>query len=855
MNWHTLDKAAIFIQTGSGPTGLTEATAGQKLQQLGYNRVVTQKRRSPLALFLLQFKDFMIGVLLVAAIVSAFTGDTTDAIIILVIVLLNALIGFFQEYKAERVMEALKQLATPLCNVLREDRVVPIDSEMLVVGDVVLLEAGNTVPADLRLIKVQGLKIMESSLTGESISIDKISAVLEDAALPTADRLNMAYKGTDVTNGRGKGIVVATGMQTEIGKIAQLLQTAETATPLQQRMQAFGKKLSYIILALCAVLFGVGLLRGEAPLHMLLLSLSLAVAAIPEALPALITLALARGASRLAKKNALIRRLTAVETLGAVTVICTDKTGTLTQNKMTVTDLRPAPESMVLAENIPVLHLAMALNHTVTENAEGLVGDPTETALVDFVLKTYGHEKYDYLRAIFALVEELPFDAERKCMTTIHRFGEKLLVVTKGATESVVSRLITTENAAPILAEANTLAAEGKRVLAYGYRLMNSLPEKFHFADIEMEILFAGLVSLIDPPREEVTAAVAECRTAGIRPVMITGDHIETAVAIAKQIGLMPAGAEAVNGTTLQNLSAEDWKQNVANISVYARVSPEQKLHIVTVLQEAGHFVAMTGDGVNDAPSLRRANIGVAMGITGTDVSKEAAQMILLDDNFSTIVKAVREGRRVYDNIRRFVKYVMTCNSAEIWTIFLAPLLGLPLPLLPIHILWINLVTDGLPGLALSAEKEEPGIMQRPPRPPKESLFAEGIGVHILWVGLLMAFLTLASQALAIRMEIMHWQTIVFTILSLSQLAHAFAIRSDRVFIYRKGFFSNPALLLAVVFTFLLQLAVIYLPLGNRLFQTAPLSLFELLACMGVAALVFHAVEGEKWWKERRSKG
>ncbi|HUC79559.1 MAG TPA: cation-transporting P-type ATPase, partial [Flavisolibacter sp.] len=478
----------------------------------------------------------------------------------------------------------------------------------------------------------------------------------------------------------------------------------------------------------------------------------------------------------------------------------------------------------------------------------------TETAMVAHVQKEHSKETYDGLQQSFPRVEELPFDSDRKCMTTIHRYNDRFLCLTKGAVEVISSRLRNKSSADSFVAEAENLSAEGIRVLAFGYRLLDELPKNFRYEEIENELSFVGLVGMIDPPREEISEAIRECKTAGIKPVMITGDHKETAAAIARKIGLMEGGELVMTGSELSKLNTEQLEASVEKIAVYARVSPEQKLNIVKALQQRDHFVAMTGDGVNDAPSLKKANIGIAMGITGTDVSKEAAHMILLDDNFATIVKAVREGRRIYDNIRRFVKYIMTCNGAEILTIFLAPLFGLPIPLLPIHILWINLVTDGLPGLALSAEKAERNIMHRKPRGTKESLFADGIGVHIIWVGCLMAALTLGTQVWAINTEHTHWQTMVFTVLSLVQLAHVLAIRSDEEFIYRKGFFSNPLLVGAVAITFLLQLGVIYLPFANSIFKTQPLTLSELGLCILLAAVLFHAVEAEKWIKKRRRR-
>lgn len=852
MNWHTKSIETVLAELNSSEAGLDNSAVEQKRAQFGWNLLLEKKKKPAWLLFLNQFNDFMILVLIAAAIISGIAGDLTDTIIILIIVLLNAIMGFVQEYRAEKAMDALSQLATPQATVIRNRKPEQLSSKEIVPGDLVVLEAGNLVPADMRLLEVHSLRIEESSLTGESIPIDKIHKPLEEADSSLGDRINMAYKGTQVSAGRGVGIAVATGMQTEIGKIAGMLQTGDALTPLQKRMNEFGKKLSYLILLICVALFVVGLLRGEEPVSMLLVAISLAVAAIPEALPALITIALARGAKRLVAKNALIRKLPAVETLGSVTFICSDKTGTLTQNKMTVVET--VPYNGKEEPNLPtgLLETCMAVNQDVKKAADNnWIGDPTEIALVEYIYKNKGEALYHQLQETLPRVAELPFDSDRKCMTTVHRWENQYLLISKGASESIAQRLEKSYDSTPWLQEASRMAKEGKRVIAYAYRLVDQLPEPFDYDQVETDLHPAGMAGMIDPPREEVKDAIKACKTAGIQPVMITGDHPETAAAIAREIGLLEKDELVVNGRELAALTEAELDQKVERIKVYARVSPEQKLNIVQSLQRKKHFVAMTGDGVNDAPSLKSSNIGVAMGITGTDVSKEAAHMILLDDNFTTIVKAVKEGRRIYDNIRKFVKYIMTCNGAEIWTIFMAPLLGMPIPLLPIHILWINLVTDGLPGLALSAEKAEDDIMQRPPRRTDEGLFSEGTGYHIVWVGLLMAVVTLGTQAWAIQTNHENWQTMVFTVLSLAQLGHVMAIRSDHTFIYKKGLFSNPSLAIAVVGTFIIQLGVIYLPFANKIFKTAPLSLQDLLICIGIAAVIFHAVEIEKWIRNR----
>lgn len=852
MNWHCLDINKLLDLTGSTINGLTAEQAALKLAEYGLNELEEKKKKPAWLLFLLQFTDFMILVLIAAAIIAGIAGDLTDTIIILVIVILNAIVGFIQEYRAEKAMEALKKIAAFQANVIRSGKPHIISASELVPGDLVLLEAGNVVPADIRLIETHSLQIDEAALTGESVPAEKTAMVLEESSLPVGDRFNMAFKSTLVTYGRGRGIVIATGMLTEIGLIARMLQKEEAVTPLQRRMSDFGKKLSYIILFICILLFVVGLLRGEKPLSMLLISISLAVAAIPEALPALITIALARGARRLVKKNVLVRKLPAVETLGSVTYICSDKTGTLTQNKMKVTEVEETTTDEKLFGEIPVLYCAVALNNDVRVTADHkLLGDPTETALVqDFILK-YSADILKQLQHKLSRVAELPFDSDRKCMTTVHSYGQQYLVISKGAVESITDSLVRGVNTGPIKIKANEWAANGIRVIAFGYKVIKDLPDPFSYESVENDLIFGGMIGMIDPPREEVKSAIEECKSAGINTVMITGDHPITAAAIAKQIGVLTKKDLVLTGKELQQMDPGEFEEKVESVRVYARVSPEQKLNIVKALQAKNHFVSMTGDGVNDAPSLKSANIGVAMGITGTDVSKEAAHMLLLDDNFATIVKAVKEGRRIYDNIRKFVKYIMTCNGAEIWTLFMAPLLGLPIPLLPIHILWINLVTDGLPGLALASEKAEKDIMKRPPRKTNESLFAEGIGYHIVWVGLLMAGVTLGTQAWAMQNNSTHWQTMVFTVLSLSQLGHVLAIRSDREFLYRQGLHSNLPLFGAIVLTFFLQMAVIYLPFANEVFKTQPLTLNELLICVGLSAVVFHAVEAEKWIKQR----
>ncbi|MEZ5591741.1 MAG: cation-translocating P-type ATPase [Gammaproteobacteria bacterium] len=861
--------------------GLTDTAVAHRLQTYGPNEIPAGQQRPWWRMLASQFTDFMILVLLAAALVSGIVGEPEDAIAIVLIVLLNAIIGTVQEYRAERAMAALRQLAAPQARVLRGGVVHIIAARELVPGDIVQLEAGNIVPADIRLLDTAQLQIDEAALTGESLAVAKHTEPLSEVDLPLGDRRNMAYKGTQVSVGRGTGMVVATGLATELGNIAQLLAQESTgSTPLQQRLARLGRQLAIAVLVICAVLFVVGLLRGEPPVLMFLTAVSLAVAAIPEALPAVVTVALALGAARMSRCHSLIRRLPAVETLGSVTVICSDKTGTLTENRMRAEafvvdgeqqahlpefspEFDPAADAGSDPARQPWLLLTQALalsNDVIVQEAEPgqvqVLGDPTEVALYQ-AARDAGCDKTDLSR-VLPRVAELPFDSVRKRMSTLHDRKESVLAFTKGAPEQVLAVCTTHLTAAgplplepaAVLHQAEQLARSGYRVLALAYRSVPQVSGPAALAElainIEQDLTLLGLVALIDPPRAEAPAAVAACLTAGIRPVMITGDHPGTALAIAQRLGIAHADDTVVTGRDLERLAASESAARMTSAQVYARVSPEQKIQIVQALQSQGDFVAMTGDGVNDAPALKRADIGVAMGQRGTEVAREAADMVLLDDNFATIVAAVREGRRIFDNIRKFVKYTLTSNAGEIWTLALAPLLGLPIPLLPIHILWINLVTDGLPGLALAAEPAERNVMQRPPRPPQESIFAHGVWQHVIWCGLLIGGLSLGAQAWAYGAGMAHWQTMVFTVLTLAQLVHVLAIRSERESILTLGLLSNRPLLGAVLLTVMLQLAVIYLPVLNPIFNTAPLSLAELAICFALASLVLLAVEVEK---------
>ncbi|MDQ1313962.1 MAG: P-type Ca2+ transporter type [Pseudomonadota bacterium] len=857
--WHSLDSeaAAAYLDSDLNQ-GLSTPAAASRLEQAGPNVLTEAARRHLFVMLASQFTDFMILVLIAAAVIAGLIGEPQDAIAIVVIVFLNGIIGFVQEYRAERAMAALKKMASLRARVIRDGQPGVIDARDLVPGDLVELEAGNIMPADLRLTELSAFKVDESALTGESQPVDKQLAALHEADLPLGDRLNLAYKGTIATYGRARGLVVATGMRTELGKIATLLSGESGKTPLQKRLARFGRHLALVVLAICAIIFVTGWLRGEPPLLMLLTAISLAVAAIPEALPAVVTISLALGAARLVRQNALIRRLPAVETLGSVTYICSDKTGTLTLNQMRVDCVLAAGETRPGLRDVAdapwrELGLAMMLCNDAVADADGkLAGDPTETALLAAGLAA-GLDP-ERLRETWPRLAELPFDSDRARMSTLHRDGEAVLMLVKGAPEGVLPLCVdqlaadgtTPIDPAALLTEAERLAEKGLRVLAFALKRLPAVPDPLDADGMESGLTFIGLAGLIDPPRPEAAEAVAACKAAGIIPVMITGDHPATARAIASRLGILDDGGKVLTGSDLARLSLADFEREVESVRVYARINPEQKIKIVQALQDKGEFVAMTGDGVNDAPALKMADIGVAMGRGGTDVAREAAAMTLLDDNFATIVHAVREGRRIFDNIRKFVKYTMTSNSGEIWTIFLAPFLGLPIPLLPIHILWINLVTDGLPGLALAGERAEPNVMQRPPRPPRESIFAHGMWQHILWVGLLMGGVTLLTQAWAIHVGSAHWQSMVFTVLTLSQLGHVLAIRSERESLFVQGVLSNRLLMAALPITFALQMAVLYVPWLNPVFKTEPLGLGELAVCLALSSVVFIGVEIEK---------
>jgi Ca2+-transporting ATPase len=903
--WHTFSIETVLSRLNvKTDQGLSQTEVKTRVDEYGPNELVEHGAKNPWHILLDQFKETMVLVLIIAAVVSAMLGDWKDTLAILAIVILNAILGFVQEYRAEQAMQALKQMAAPTVRIRREGQVMEIESYELVPGDVILLEAGNAVPADARLVESANLRVTEASLTGESQTIDKTTATLEGDDLPLGDRRNMVYMGTAVNYGRGVAVVVETGMRTQLGRIAELIQSVHgEQTPLQKRMAQLGRSLAFVSLGIVAIVFVLGLLRGENVSEMFITSIAMAVAAIPEGLPAVVTISLALGAQRMLRRQALIRKLPAVETLGSVTTICSDKTGTLTENRMTVTVLDVLGETQevdaMLEKGLPVLDaefrpserppvrsLGLLLKAAALVNDAALqdapseddccraIGDPTEGALLIAAAKT-GIWKAE-LDQRWPRLAEVPFTSDRKRMTTVHQanipvddpsdspWGHNPYVAfCKGAVDemlAITSHVWAGDEAVPmdddlqerILTANNSLALRGQRVLGVAFRPLDELPAEADEASLETDMTFIGLTGMLDPPRPEVETAVDTCQAAGIRPVMITGDHPLTALRIAKDLGIAEADEQILTGQQLARMSTDDLEAVVENVSVYARVSPEHKLKIVEALQKRVHIVAMTGDGVNDAPALRRSDIGVAMGITGTDVSKEAADMVLLDDNFATIVRAVSEGRTIYDNIRKFIRYTLTSNVGEILVMLLAPFFGLPLPLTALQILWINLVTDGLPGLALGVEPPERDTMRRPPHPPGESIFARGLGVDILWVGPFMGLVSLGVGLWGYLTGNPYWNTMLFTTLTLSQMGNALAIRSDRDSLFRIGILSNKPMLGAVVLTFVLQLLVTYWGPAQGLFSTQSLPLPELIISLIASTLVFWAVEIEKWFKRRK---
>jgi len=851
LEWYTLEKEAVEKELSTSLSkGLDDKEAAERLERYGYNEIEQKKRKTIFQMYVDQFKDFMIIILIIAAVISGLLGELTDAVVILMIVVLNAVLGVVQENKAEESLAALKRMSAPSAKVLRNGRHDIIPARMLVPGDVVILETGDLVPADIRITKALNLKVQEAALTGESVPVEKDESPLSMKNVPLGDRVNMGYSGSLVTYGRGEGIVVGTGMDTEVGKIAKMIQSVEEVeTPLKKKLQALGKVLGIAALAICAVIFIVGVAYGKEIFEMFLTSVSLAVAAIPEGLPAIATIVLAIGVQRMVKRNAIVRRLPSVETLGSATVICSDKTGTLTLNKMTVERLFYNSRVYSANKDIEPLDSGEHLRLLVTtgvlcndsklkETDEGIIalGDPTETALVDLGLKV-GINK-EQLEAGQPRVDEVPFDSKRKLMTTVHALENCYRVYTKGAVEELLKisdsilldgKVVKLEqqHRDTILKTNEDMARDALRVLGMAYKDIRDLSRGSGEQAYENGLTFIGMMGMIDPPRPEAKEAVALCKRAGIKPVMITGDHSVTAVAIARDLGILTEGEEAVTGAQLEDISDRDLVDRVDHISVYASVSPEHKVRIVKAWQARGQIVAMTGDGVNDAPALKIADIGAAMGIVGTDVSKEASDMVLTDDNFATVVAAVEEGRVIFANILKAIQFLLSCNVGEILTLFVATMLNWHEPLLPIHILWVNLVTDSLPALALGVDPAEKNIMDRKPRNPEKNIFDKGMITRIIYQGIMVGTLTLAAFVFGSQRSLEAGRTMAFTVLALSQLAHAFNVRSNRQSVFKMGLLSNRYLLGAVTLSALLVFAVLEVPLLASVFKVTALSAAE----------------------------
>ena len=862
----SIEEAEKILETNI-QNGLTENDVKTKREKYGLNMLKAKKKASLLQRFIEQFKDFSIIVLIIAAIVSGFVGISqgegmTDTIIILIVVLANAIIGIAQESKAEKSLEALQKLTDHASKVIRDGKIKVIPAKELVPGDIVVLDTGDYIPADLRVIEAVNLKAQESSLTGESVPVEKTTKTIEKTDVGIGDRTNMLFSSSLVTYGRGKGIVVQTGMNTEVGKIAGMLDNTEKQiTPLQEKLNKLGKTLGIVALAICAFIFIIGLIQGKEPINMFMTAVSLAVAAIPEGLVAVSTIVLAIGVQKMVKKNAIVKKLPAVETLGSATVICSDKTGTLTQNKMTVEKIFINGETKELAEykeNInedlkKLIFANMLCNDTKISTDGKLTGDPTETALVDMAFKLdFDPSVYDRMPRI----QEIPFDSDRKLMTTVNEVNGKYIVYTKGGMDELISicnsyilngeiknnieeykNMITKNN--------EQMAKEALRVLACAYKEIDHKPTKEDMENIEKDLIFVGMVGMIDPPREEAKIAVEKCKTAGIKTVMITGDHKITATAIAKKLGILENEDEAITGADLEKMTDEELEKNVRKYSVYARVSPEHKVRIVKAWQKNGEIVAMTGDGVNDSPALKTANIGCAMGVVGTDVAKEAADVILTDDNFATIVSSVEEGRRIYDNILKVIQFLLSSNVGEVIVLFLATLLTpffakwfgitdvahLEI-LLPIHILWINLVTDSLPALALAFDPANEGIMKRKPAKPGKGVFTKGMTWRVIYQGTMIGLLTLAAFMIGLattkepinglsldESKIEVGQTMAFITLAMSELVHVFNIRDNKKSIFKAKIFNNSKLIWAILASAALMFVILVIPALRHIFS------------------------------------
>ena len=902
---HVLEEDELIEKYNTSDAGLSKPEAADLLSRLGSNELRQAESRSPLDIFLDQFKDFLIWILIGAALVSGYLGELGDCIAIVTIVIVNGAIGFIQELRAEKAMAALCQMSPPKAHVIRGGQDIVIPAAELVPGDMIVLEAGGVVPADIRIIESANLKINEAALTGESLPVEKQESPLDDADIPLGDRSNIAFMGTVITYGRGKGVIFATGMKTELGRIAEMLESrGPEQTPLQRRLEKLGKRLGSFALLICVLLFGLGLYQAEVVnqeklLELFMTAVSLAVAAIPEALPAVVTISLALGAARMVKLNSLVRKLPAVETLGSVTVICSDKTGTLTQNRMLVrqiwvdgklydvTGKGYEPKGKISTQDgeevepkvsgpkgLEQLLLCMGLcndSKLIPPMGEipswDITGDPTEGGLTALAAKAGYHSKE--LSKSHPRKGELPFSSDRKMMTTLHveQGVDDCFSYTKGGLDVMLPKCsqvlsggdvtdFTKEKREEVIAASEAMAAKGLRVLVAAKKSFGGKEPEVSYDTLEQGMVFIGFVGIQDPPRESVSESIETCRLAGIHTVMITGDHPLTASAIAKEIGMVDREVpEVITGRELSKMSVEVLQERLGEIQVFARVSPEHKLKNIEAWKRKGEIVSMTGDGVNDAPALKEADIGVAMGIQGTDVSKEAADMILLDDNFSTIVHAVREGRRIFENIRKFVRFVVIGNTGEIWTMFLAPIVGLPIPLLPIQILWVNLVTDGLPGLALAVEPAEGDVMKRPPRPPQEAVLTGRMGFSIFLFGLYVGILCVSTfyyMHEVVGAAEGRVRAFTFTLLCVLQLFLSLAVKSERD--QSIGTLSkSPYLLGAFFFCALLQLVVVSFPMVSQFFHISPLSWVDLLKITLLGSSIFFLAELEKWVNRRRS--
>ncbi|MGI6083978.1 MAG: cation-translocating P-type ATPase [Acetivibrionales bacterium] len=854
--------STVLEQQKTSRNGLDTTQATERLNRYGKNKLAEGKKKSLIARLLGQMADPMVLVLIAAAVISGAVGELADMLIILAVVALNSILGVIQEGKAEKAIEALQQMTSPYSKVRRNGHVMQIKSEDIVPGDIVLLEAGDAVPADMRIIDASSLKIEEASLTGESVPVEKTNKVLtstNNEDVPLGDRHNMAYMGTNVVYGRGECVVVGTGMSTEMGKIAGIISLTENEkTPLQKKLASLSKVLSIGVLGISIFIFVFSVLRSGGfgaghVLDMFMLAISLAVAAIPEGLVAVVTIVLSIGVTKMSKRNAIIRRLTAVETLGCTQIICSDKTGTLTQNKMTVVDTFGDVNQLAIS-------MALCNDASISEEDESIVGEPTESALIRYAFDA-GKNKNE-LEKRFPRVSEAPFDSERKMMSTIHKTEGRFIQYTKGAPDELLQRcthiltpqgevLLSEELRKDVLDRNKDMAKKALRVLGSAMKHRDALPEDTSPENLEKDLIFIGLTGMIDPVRHEAKSAIDECRSAGIKPIMITGDHRDTAVAIAIELGIIENESQAVTGTDISKMSDDEFDNNIDKYFVYARVQPEHKVRIVNAWKKRDKITAMTGDGVNDAPALKSADIGVGMGITGTDVSKSVSDMVLADDNFATIVYAVEEGRRIYDNIRKSIQFLLSSNLSEVVALFAATIMNLRL-FYPIHILWINLITDSFPAIALGMEEAESDIMNKPPRDSDEGIFANRLGVRIVYQGVIIAVLTLISFLIGYNVNNASQElsqgtamTMAFLTLSLCEIFHSINLRSSiNSILFSKT--HNKYLLLAMLASFVLTLTVIYIPGLNTVFQLTALPLANLLAAIGLALIIIPVVEIEK---------